>query len=248
MPQSWFVERIAGTTVQTVVLVGPSQNPHDYEPSPKQLSALAHAKVWVLAGIEFEISLRPKVEKLFPNLHIIDGTEGVNFHSLAEDSGAHDIDRHSWLGHGPALIMASHIKDALCLANESGTERYIHNLRLLKQEIDTEFEMWREELSGLAGTTVFVYHPAFGYFLDEFGIKQEAVETGGKEPTPRQLAVLIEKARQENVRTIFVQAQFPLEAAVMVADTIGAQVVSLDPLSSDWLGTIRAMGQASLHR
>jgi zinc transport system substrate-binding protein len=89
-----------------------------------------------------------------------------------------------------------------------------------------------------------VYHPSFGYFLDEFGIIQEAVEAGGKEPSPRQLGNLIEKARRERAAVIFVQAQFPAAAARTAAAAIGAELVPLDPLSPDWLANIRAMGEA----
>jgi zinc transport system substrate-binding protein len=89
-----------------------------------------------------------------------------------------------------------------------------------------------------------VYHPAFGYFLDDFGIKQEAVETGGREPTPRQLGALIAKAKAEKVQVIFVQAQFPVESARTAARAAGAELVSLDPLSGDWLANIRVMGEA----
>ncbi|MDR2150796.1 MAG: zinc ABC transporter substrate-binding protein [Spirochaetaceae bacterium] len=248
LPQRWFVQNIADDTVQTVVLVGSSQNPHDYEPTPFQLSTLARAKVWVLSGTEFERGLKPKVEQLFPRLRIIDGTVGVHFRTLETDgsgNGRHEsIDRHSWLGEEPALIMAAHIKDALCFVNEQHAEQYLKGYQQVQAEIRAEFALWREKLAGFAGTTVFVYHPAFGYFLDAFGIKQEAVETGGKEPTPRHLVALIEKARQRQVRTIFVQAQFPVEAAGTVASVIGARLVALDPLDPDWLGTIRKMGEA----
>ncbi len=89
-----------------------------------------------------------------------------------------------------------------------------------------------------------MYHPAFGYFLDTFGILQEAVETGGKEPSSRVLSELIKRAREERVRVIFVQAQFPPQAAKTVADAVGARVVPLDPLAEDWLENIRRMGEA----
>jgi zinc transport system substrate-binding protein len=89
-----------------------------------------------------------------------------------------------------------------------------------------------------------VYHPSFGYFLDEFGIRQEAVETGGKEPGPRTLNRLIDRAKQEGAAAIFVQAQFPVNAAKTVAAAAGAELVSLDPLSPGWLANIRLMGEA----
>jgi zinc transport system substrate-binding protein len=89
-----------------------------------------------------------------------------------------------------------------------------------------------------------VYHPSFGYFLDEFGIRQQAVETGGKSPGPRDLNRLIALAKQERPAAIFIQSQFPVSAAKTVADAAGAELVSLDPLAPDWLANIRLMGEA----
>jgi zinc transport system substrate-binding protein len=246
LPQAYFASRIGGDLVDTLVLVGPGQNPHNYEPGPRQMADLAKAHAWILSGTEFEISLKPKIETLFPNLLIIDGTRGVAFRSMEEheDEDHGGIDRHTWLGLEPAKIMALHIKDTLCAADSSNAAIYQQNCETLIQDMEKEFELLRKELAPLKSKTVFVYHPAFGYFLDGFGIKQEAVETGGREPTPRQLGALIEKAKAEKVQVIFVQAQFPVESARTAANAAGAELVSLDPLSGDWLANIRVMGEA----
>ncbi|MDR2484435.1 MAG: zinc ABC transporter substrate-binding protein [Treponema sp.] len=251
LPQAWFVTRIAGDRVRTLVLIGPGQNPHSYEPAPKQMAGLAAARVWVLSGTEFEISLTPKIRALFPGLSIIDGTEGVDFRFLEaheEDEAREDhtgtIDRHTWLGSKPAKIMASHIRSALSEADNEGVAFYREQYGALVKEIDEEFDALRQELAPLKGKTVFVYHPGFGYFLDEFGIIQRAIEAGGKEPGPRDLSDLIEQAKQEGVPAIFVQAQFPAESARTAAAAAGAELVPLDPLSPEWLDNIRLMGQA----
>ncbi|GHT71001.1 ABC transporter substrate-binding protein [Spirochaetia bacterium] len=253
LPQAWFIERIGGDRVQTLVLVGPGQNPHNYEPTPKQMTALAEAQVWLLSGTEFEIGLWPKIESLFPRLIIVDGTAGVNFRSLEEheDDGDEDhddndsnIDRHTWLGSEPAKIMAARIRDALSMIDEGGASLYAENYADLIHDIDVEFGRLRTELAPLRGSLVFVYHPSFGYFLDEFGIEQRAIETGGKEPGPRDLTRIMEEARREGAAAIFVQAQFPVQAAQTAAASIGAELVALDPLSPDWLANIRLMGEA----
>jgi len=258
-PQTWFVSQIAGDKAESLVIVPPGQNPHNYEPTPRQIQNLTSANVWILSGSEFEISLLPRITSLFPNLLIIDGTQGVTFRYLEEhhdcddehhhEHAAHtlhniEIDRHTWLGREPAKILAAHIKDVLFkldYENESYyNERYKHTIGL----IDNEFNELRIILAPLAGKSIFVYHPSFGYFLDEFEIIQEAVETGGKEPTPRQLAYLINKINDEQAAAIFVQTQFPANAARTIAEAVGAQVIELDPLAFEWLDNIRYMGQA----
>jgi zinc transport system substrate-binding protein len=249
LPQTYFAGRIAGDRARVMVLTGPGQNPHDYEPTPRQMAELAQSRVWVLSGSEFEIGLEPKRAALFPGLRIVDGTEGVRFRSLeAHDDGdeheAGEADRHTWLGEEPAKIMARKILDVLVEVDGDNGEFYTNNYQALVADIEREFEALRRELAPLRGSRVFVYHPAFGYFLDEFGITQEAGETGGKEPTPRQLAALIAQAREERPLAIFVQAQFPVQAAETVAVAAGAELITLDPLSPDWLVNIRVMGEA----
>ena len=249
-PQAWFVSQISGDKADTIVLVGAGQNPHNYEPSPRQIQSLASARAWMLSGTEFEISLLPKIKSLFPNLLIVDGTEGVTFRYLEEhDDDDHEhssleIDRHTWLGRQPAKILASHIKNTLSFFDGENEEYYKSQYEKLIIEIDDEFDSLKIILEPLRGRNVFVYHPSFGYFLDEFDIHQEAVETGGKEPGPRLLNDLVLKLQKEKAAAIFIQAQFPVNAAKTLADAVDAQLIILDPLAYDWLENIRLMGDA----
>jgi zinc transport system substrate-binding protein len=139
--------------------------------------------------------------------------------------------------------MAGHILEVLLGLQDGGGAFYRENYEELIRDIDGEFDRLKGELAPLRGTAVFVYHPAFGYFLDEFGITQKAVETGGKEPTPRLLARLITEARDKRPQAVFVQAQFPVEAAKAVAKAAGAELAALDPLAPDWLENIQLMGR-----
>ena len=253
LPQAFFIDSIAGDFVRVVTLVGEGQNPHSYEPSPSQMALLAQASVWLLSGTDFEVALRPKVAKLYPSLSIIDATEGMVLRTLEEeDDGQHhhsaealNIDRHTWLGHDQAKVLLANSTQALLpMVDEEAASTIRVRSAELDHQIDTTFSELKEELRPLSGSTVFVYHPSFGYFLDSFGITQEAVETGGKEPTAKDLERLITLAKAHHAPAIFVQKQFPSSSAQRVAHAVGAQVVALDPLAYDWLANIRAMGQA----
>jgi len=252
-PQAWFVSQIAGDNTEVIVLVPPGQNPHNYEPTPRQIRTLTSAKTWILSGTEFEISLRPKIEALFPDLLIVDGTEHVDFrllthHELHDCDHDHDhssleIDRHTWLGRIPAIKLINTVTQTLYRFDQENGDIYFERMNNTIWDINNVFDELKILLAPLYGKSVFVYHPSFGYFFDEFNIYQEAVETGGKEPTPRQLNLLIEKMIEEKPAAIFVQTQFPVNAARTIANTAGAQVLEMDPLAADWLENIRRMGE-----
>jgi zinc transport system substrate-binding protein len=254
LPQEWFVQQIAGDKVEVSVLVGQGQDVHDYEPTPRQIAELAKASAWLLSGAEFEIPFKPKVEAMFPGLSIVDATAGVTWRHFREneavpndtdqDEKAGNIDRHSWLGLQGAELTATHVRDMLSKLDPANTAFYSANCDKTLVSIKGTFAGLARELAPLRGSTVFVYHPAFGYFLDQFGIVQRAVETGGKEPTPRELSALVTQARKLKPRAIFVQAQFPATTAQTLARSVGAKVLPLDPLAEDWLANVKSMAQA----
>ena len=84
-----------------------------------------------------------------------------------------------------------------------------------------------------------VHHPAWGYFAQEYGLEQVAIEHEGKEPDVRQLAELIQRARRDGVQVVFAQPQFDPASAELVAAEIGARVELLDPLAYDWATNLR---------
>ncbi len=256
-PQAYFVDRIAGGRFRTLVLIGPGQSPHGYEPTPRQMSDLARASIWFTVGADFEKGILPKASSLYPGMTLADTTVGVVYRTMEEHShdgeaedGEHGDespggpDPHVWLGRQAVKAQAAVILEALSRADPAHAGEFAANHARFVADLDRVFDGLAADLAPLEGSTAFVYHPAFGYFLDEFGIRQEAVETGGKEPTARALAALIEEARADGARVIFVQAQFPAAAAETVAEAIGGRALPIDPLAPDWLDNLRRMGDA----
>ncbi len=263
LPQAYFVERIGSGRVKPLVLVGPGQSPHSYEPSPKQMEGLAKSLGWLTIDMEFEHALLPKVSSLYPSLAVLDGTEGMVFRSLEEHShedeegevheegeeheeGEHleERDPHVWLGRKNAQALALNTLTALVSLDPEGKASYEKAYAALSADIDKTFDDLVPQLAQLRGKPVFVFHPAFGYFLDEFGIEQKAVEISGKEPTQQALADLIAEAKAEGVSVIFVQKQFPTTAAQTIAKAINGQVIGIDDLAENWLDNLRDLGSA----
>ena len=248
-PQRYLVQSIAGSRFRVEVLVQPGQDPHTFEPTPKQMTQLSRGKLYFSIGVAFEQSLIPRIRSSNPQLKIIDTQAGIELREIeagdheGEDHDEHGLDPHTWLSPVLAKRQARTIRDALIEADPGGRGVYEAGYQSLAAELDSLNEEIAAALASYRGREIFVYHPAYGYFTDEYGLEQVAVETGGSEPSAQQLARLIERARQRHVRIIFVQPQFSRTGAGAVAEAIGGVVVPLDPLAEDYVENVREMAR-----
>lgn len=165
---------------------------------------------------------------------------GAEHHDHAAHA-AGETDPHIWLDPNLVKIQARTIAAALCRVDPANADDYQRNLAAFEADLDAVDRDLRTALAPLRGRRFYVYHPAYGYFADAYGLIQVPVEASGKQPGARQLAALIDHARREHVRLIFVEPQFPTESAKAVADAIGGAVVPLDPLARDYLDNLRDM-------
>ncbi|HOI56881.1 MAG TPA: zinc ABC transporter substrate-binding protein [Phycisphaerae bacterium] len=152
-------------------------------------------------------------------------------------------DPHIWLSPRLVRIQAKTICDALVRLDPEHGSEYLENLKRFEDDLDGVDRKLTTVLEPLRGREFFVFHPAYGYFADAYGLRQTPVEIEGKEPGPKQLIGLIEKARKAGVKVIFVQPQFSTTAAETVARSIGGAVVPMDPLARDYLANLTAMAE-----
>ena len=250
LPQSYFVQRVGGEHVQVSVMVGPGQEPHTFEVTPRQMADLSDAQVYFTIGMPFETVLVKKIKGSIPNLKVVDTRQGVKMRLITKDEGsggpepgeaAGEPDPHIWLDPKLVKVQARTICDALASADPAHTKEFEANLASFDADLDAVDKRIAAALAPMKGREFFVYHPAFGYFADAYGLKQVPVELGGREPSARELAGLIDRARAERVRVIFVEPQFSTKGARSVAEAIGGVVIAMDDLSADYLKNLENM-------
>ena len=96
------------------------------------------------------------------------------------------------------------------------------------------------------GETVKLNNGTFGYFAEDYSLTMYALEEGGKEPTPKKIAEMIEFAKENDYKVIFYQAEIDSSQTEAFANEIGGKAMQLDPLSPDYLNNLREMGQIFL--
>jgi len=255
LPQKCVVDAIGGERVVTRVVVGPGQSHAAYEPTPRQMVELSRARVYFRIGMSFEPGWLERVRATNPAIEVIDQRKGLPLRpdpaghahedEHGEPLGAYaGNDPHVWTS--PALLerMASQVHAVLTRLDPAGAPAYAGRLEAWRAALAALDQEIRRTLAGLQTRTFLVYHPAWGYFAETYGLQQVAIEHEGKEPGARSLAAIIEGARRAGVQTVLVQRQFPAASAEAVARAIGARLVVLDPLAEDCLGSLRAVAQA----
>jgi zinc transport system substrate-binding protein len=244
LPQADFVQRIGGPHVEVEVLVGPGQSPATYEPTPKQMARLGEAQVLFRIGTPFEKGFIDKVAGTYRNLQIVDTRDGVPLRYFHSSEGRKIPDPHIWLDPLRVKIQATTICDALGRLAPEHRPAFEKNLAAFQEDLDRVDQEIAQALAPLKGSTFYVFHPAFGYFGDRYGLTQVAVEIEGKEPTPRQLVRLIQRAREDGVKVIFVQPQYARKDAETIAREINGAVIPINPLPQDYLANLETMADA----
>jgi zinc transport system substrate-binding protein len=260
-PQAFLVREVAGDRAQVHTLLPPGQSPHSFSPTPRQIAALATARLYFRIGVELEEAVMPKLSGMSPELKIVDLRRGVHLRDMAghhghdehdhateheHDGHAHHAgtDPHIWLSPRIAATMVETIREGLTGIMPGDSAHFALNARRLHVRLDSLDRAIAEALAPLRGRKLFVFHPSFGYFADAYGLQQVAVETGGKEPSAKQLTALIEQARREAAKVIFVQPQFSPRSARAVAEAIEGTVVAIDPLAEDYLANLGRIAEA----
>jgi zinc transport system substrate-binding protein len=153
-------------------------------------------------------------------------------------------DPHVWLSPPFVMIQARNILKALVSVDPAHRSVYNENYKNFIIELVELDEELRKVFTGQKeGIEFMVFHPSWGYFARAYGLVQVPIEIEGKEPKPAELENLIEHARARGIKVIFAQPQFSSQTAETIANSIGGQVVFVDPLALDWANNLREVAR-----
>lgn len=262
LPQKYFVERIGGDKAAINVMIPPGHNHAVYEPSPQQMKTLSRSNIYFRIGyIVFEQAWMENFKAINRNMRIVDTSKGVR---LIQGSCDHEpvkhraeqiqrdkekiddhtgIDPHIWLSPQAVKIQAKNILDAFLEFDPANKIFYENNYKTFAADIDRLIARMTTIFKDHKGKKFMIFHPALTYLARDFGLVQYAIEMEGKDPNPADLKKIIDIARKEGIRVVFIQQQFSTHTAAAVADEINGEVVFLDPLAPNWLSNMKKISE-----
>jgi zinc transport system substrate-binding protein len=233
-----FARQVAGSSAQVVSLVPTGVEPHDWEPSPQDLTRIRDARLFIYNGA----GLEPWVAKLtndrtFSRTLMVRATEGVQLMSAApsEPSGsAHKVppDPHVWLDPLLAQAMVETIRAALVKVDPTHTPAYAENARGFVAKLQALHEAFQAGLKDCARREVVTSHAAFSYLARRYGLTVVPVMglAPESEPTPAQLASIVRFAREKKVKYIFFETLVNPRLAETLAHEVGARTLVFNPI------------------
>lgn len=249
LPQKEIIESVGKDKVKVSILVPPGFSPHTYELTSGQLRSIADTDLFVSmgSGIEFELAWMDKIKGVNPNMPIVNASEGITFiDGYTEEDGTHVSggDPHVWLSIANAKIMAENVCNALTRESPKDEAYFKANLEEYKAKLDALDGEIRESFTDMKDVTIMTYHPAWSYFVRDYGMECISVENNGKEPSPSDLAALIDTAKAKGIKVIFASPEYSTKSAYTIADAIGGSVVLIDPLSENYIDNMKSVAEA----
>ena len=260
LPQKYFVEQIAGTTFTVNVMLPPGASPDDYEPTPRQVQELNKSFVYFYVGhLGFEKSWMKKFYETATEVDYVSCSNGIDLlvseheHSTEADGHLHKhgTDPHIWTSPENVKTISRNIFNTLTANFPEKTDEFRANLNAFIGKIDSLDFYIRATFDDTLKTDFMIFHPALGYYADDYHLRQHSIEYEGKSPSTAHMKRMVDLARERGINTIFVQTQFETTKAEAIAKEINAEMVVVDPLAEDWLNemyTLTAKMKKALSR
>lgn len=228
-PFADFTKKIVRNRAKVFTLISDGENAHSFDPNPQTIKQLLNSDIYLRVGEVFtlENQIVNRIDK--NNTRIIDCSEGINIV---------DNDPHYWLSVKNAKLITNNILTSLIEKYPQHKNYFSNNKSRFVEKLDSMYKKIKSDLSKKSNKYLFVYHPAWKYFADEFGLVQISIEKDGKTPKAKDFKDVLNNARQMEINCIFFDPHFDDSAVLTIAKSLELNTESLNPIPSDYLANL----------
>lgn len=252
-----LVKKIGGEHVTVKSIASPKFNVHFYEPKPSDVQNVRRADVFVHWGLDVEAWCGPLLEAaakpdlFFNGSHNIDLSRKIHLEHVPEKTPSRsegDIHLHG-NPHYPMnpenmRLMAETLRDRLSEIDSASAGDYEKNTAAFLNQLDQKIAEWKGASAACRGKEIISYHDDVLYLTDFLGVKSEEFlePKPGIPPTPQHIAFLEKYAKEKGIRVIAMPTYFSKSAAQVLAERIGAKVVTVCQNAGEVQGTDDVFG------
>lgn len=238
-----FTKNIVGNEADVEMLIPAGTEPHDWEPSAKDMAKIQEADVFVYHDPNLE-SWAPKVAKSREDKVTIQGTKKMTLqamedaadenHEHGEAEHNHELDPHTWLDPTLAIKEVKTIEQQLIEAYPDKKKIFQTNAGKYLAKLEKLDNQYKKELENAKQKTFVTQHAAFGYLASQYGLKQVAITglSADQEPSPKRLAELKTYVKENDIQYIYFEENANDKIAQTLANEANVKSAVLNPLES----------------
>lgn len=243
-PMYDFTKNVVGDNGEVSVLMKAGTEPHDYEPSAKDIAKIADSDVFVYNSEEMETWIGSVLKNIdTKKTVVIDASKEIKLlegsHEEEDENHDHDHEGHShahdphvWLDPVLAKEEVNAIKEGLIQADKTNKASYEKNAKTYSDKLDALNEKFEVGLKDAKNRTFVTQHAAFAYLAARYDLKQVAISgiSPDQEPSPAKLAELNDFVKENNIKVIYFEETASPKIAKTLAKETGATLAVLSPI------------------
>lgn len=235
-----FVKQVGGDKVEVFMLVPPGAEPHDWEPTAKDLIKVKSAKVLIYQGGGLEPVEKLLAKDVLGDTVAVEAGKGLihrpEEHAKEEqhEHGHEHADTHVWLDPQLAQQEVDTIAAALVAVDTANADYYKKNAAAYKQQLKELNEEYTKTLSAVSRKEIVTSHEAFGYLAKRYGLEQVGIMglSPDAEPTPEKMAEVAKFCKEHQVKYIFFETLASPKLSQTLAKETGAGLLVLNPIEN----------------
>lgn len=239
-----IVSEIAGDRADVNLILSAGASPHTFEMTTSQIKNLQGTKKIFVNGQNLD-SWVNNVSSVIVESEIVDLSEVVDLkryeenvlNDIHDEYDEHDeypnsYDPHYWLSPANIYTVAEEILNQLCELSPQDQDYFSGNYNSFVNRLQSKDVEWQEKINSLSDKNIFVFHDAWGYFADHFGLNIVGTfePFPGQEPSAQYITELQDKVKENNIKTLFVEPQLSQNSIQTLAKDLGVSIEIIDPL------------------
>ena len=243
--------QIGGEKISVKNLVPAGVEPHDFEPTSRDLINLYNADLFLYNGAELE----PWVERIMPDLEqhnvqvldqsallkevSIENTMAIHGHEEEAmdkhpEQGTVAVDPHFWLDPELYILQTQAVGKKLIELDPAHTSYYEENTRKFVAKLSELHENYKINLKNCKNRTIVTSHAAFAYLAKRYDLEVLPISgiSPGNEPSPKNMAEISKLVKEKHITTIFTETSVDPRITETIAKETGVKTLTLNPIES----------------
>lgn len=232
-PLAEFARQVGGDRVNVTTLVKPGVEPHDYDPTTREIAGIYKSALFIYNGG----GLEPWVPRLSNDLQannvmLADATYNITLRNAG--SGGKTTDPHVWLDPVLAIQQVETVRKGMVAVDPQHAYDYTTRARNYTKRLQALDQEFKAGLAHCQSSQLVTSHQALGYLAARYGLQTLGIAglSPDDEPSPQKLADITDFVRAHNVHYILFESAVNPKLAQTIASESGAQTISFNPLES----------------